>query len=107
MFGIAAIAFNVAANFVTPMLMAIVATSGSSQLVVTGIAVQMLGLAVGPALAASVIQPGQFGNAVALGIIAFLVCLATGLHGKRLLGGTPEGGVSARAAGSREFSNSG
>lgn len=84
-FTVAVSVFNLAANFVTPLLMAIVATAHSPRLIMTGAAVQMLGLAIGPAVAASVIQPGEYTWAIGLGIDAFAVSLFAGLRGCRLL----------------------
>lgn len=86
-FGVAVAVFNIAANLVTPLLMAIIATSSSPQLVVTGVAVQMLGLAIGPAAAASLVQPQQYGSIVLLGILLFVLSLFCGLRGRRLIGG--------------------
>ena len=72
--------FNFAANFVTPLLIAIVAgVDSSGSLVVQAAALQMLGLAIGPALAAELISPGQYQNAILLSMGLCLACLVLGV----------------------------
>jgi predicted MFS family arabinose efflux permease len=69
--------FNYAANFVTPLLMAVVASfDRSGRIVVYAVALQMLGLAVGPALGAAAIDPGRYAAAVGISIALALACLA-------------------------------
>ncbi len=78
-YGVAVSLFNFAANFVTPLLMAIVAGFDSSgSLVVRAAALQMLGLAIGPALGAEVISPGHFQNAITLSMGLCIACLVLG-----------------------------
>jgi predicted MFS family arabinose efflux permease len=75
-FGAAVGIFNYAANFVTPLLMAVVASfDRSGRIVVHAVALQMLGLAAGPALGAVAIDPGQYAAAVCTSIVLALVCL--------------------------------
>ena len=75
-FGAAVGIFNYAANFVTPLLMAVVANfDRSGRIVVHAVALQMLGLAAGPALGAVAIDPGQYAAAVCTSIVLALVCL--------------------------------
>jgi predicted MFS family arabinose efflux permease len=76
-FGLSVCVFNYASNFVTPLLMVAVGSIDSSgRLVVTAVALQMLGLALGPALGATLIEPSVYGGAVWAGIALCLVCLA-------------------------------
>jgi predicted MFS family arabinose efflux permease len=76
MFGIAVCVFNFAASFITPLLMAVVAKGDASgKLVVYSVALQMLGLAIGPAIAALVIRPGDYALVIYLGVALFLLCL--------------------------------
>lgn len=84
-FAVAVAVFNVAANFVTPLIMAIVARAHAPQLLVTAVAVQMIALAVGPALAAALVSPGRYAALVLAGAAAFVVALGTSLRGERLL----------------------
>jgi predicted MFS family arabinose efflux permease len=75
-FAVAVCVFNFAANFITPLLMAVVAKSDASgKLVVYSVALQMLGLAIGPAIAALVIRPGDYALVIYLGVALFLLCL--------------------------------
>lgn len=68
--------FNLAANFMTPMLTAVVARQDpSGRLVVHAVAMQMLGLAAGPALAAPFIRPNDYTSIIFLSIALFLLCL--------------------------------
>lgn len=79
-FGVAVGLFNFTANFVTPLLMAIVARfDRSGRLVVQAVALQMLGLAAGPALGAALIEPGHYAAAVWISIGLFVACLCTTL----------------------------
>lgn len=84
-FGAAVSVFNLAANMVTPLLMAILAATRSSQLIVTGAAVQMLGLAIGPAVAATLVAPGEYTSTVALAVSLFLFSLLAGRRGRRVM----------------------
>jgi predicted MFS family arabinose efflux permease len=75
-FAVAVCVFNFAANFITPLLMAVVAKGDTSgKLVVYSVALQMLGLAIGPAIAALVIRPGDYALVIYLGVALFLLCL--------------------------------
>lgn len=79
-FGLGVGLFNYAANFITPLLMAIVAGfDRSGRLVVQAVALQMLGLAAGPALGAAVIEPGNYVVAIWISIGLFVACLVTTL----------------------------
>jgi predicted MFS family arabinose efflux permease len=76
LFGVAVGIFNFAANFITPLLMAVVAKGDASgKLVVYSAALQMLGLAIGPAIAAPLIRANDYTLVVYLGVALFLVCL--------------------------------
>ncbi len=73
-YGIAVCVFNYAANLMTPLLLAIIAGfDRSGRLVVYAVAMQMLGLAIGPALAAIVISPGNYANANWLSMSLFIL----------------------------------
>lgn len=75
-YGIAVCVFNYAANVMTPLLLAIMAGfDRTGRLVVYAVAMQMLGLAIGPALAAFVINPGDYSNVNWLSMLLFIVCL--------------------------------
>lgn len=79
-YGAAVGAFNYAANFVTPLLMAIVAAMDrTGRMVVQAVALQMLGLAIGPALAASMIAPDEYLNAIHVSMALFAACLVLSL----------------------------
>lgn len=68
--------FNYAANYITPLLMAVVAQRDpSGRLVVHAVALQMLGLALGPALGAAVISPGNYRPAVLISMGLCGACL--------------------------------
>ena len=76
-YGIAVGVFNYAANVMTPLLFAIIAgLDRTGRMVVHAVALQMLGLAIGPALSALVINPGDYGNVNLLGMILFALSLA-------------------------------
>nr|WP_232307121.1 MFS transporter [Sphingomonas sp. Y57] len=73
-YGIGISIFNAAANLMTPLLVAIVAgIDRGGSLVQRAAALQMLGLAVGPALSTPLIAQG-FGPILALSILLFLLC---------------------------------
>jgi predicted MFS family arabinose efflux permease len=79
-YGIAATIFNWAANLLTPFFIALVADL-NPRLVQTAAALQMLGLAVGPTMAAAVIADGHYSTAISLsGALATLslICAAYG-----------------------------
>lgn len=79
-YGAAVGVFNYAANFVTPLLMAIIAAiDRTGRMIVQAVALQMLGLAIGPALAASIIAPDDFHNAIWISMGLFAACLALSL----------------------------
>ncbi len=76
LFAVAVCVFNFAANFITPLLMAVAAKSDASgRLVVYSVALQMLGLAIGPTIAALLIRPGDYALVIYLGVALFLSCL--------------------------------
>ena len=76
-YGIAVGVFNYAANVMTPLLFAIIAgLDRTGRMVVHAVALQMLGLAIGPALSALVISPGDYSNVNLLGMILFALSLA-------------------------------
>lgn len=78
MYAIAVCIFNYAWNMTHPFLLAALASfDRTGQIVVYGVAGQMLGLAVGPALAASVVAENDYSNVIWLGIILFVVSLLT------------------------------
>jgi hypothetical protein len=73
-YGIAVSAYNFAWNLTHPFLLAAMASfDRSGKLVVHAVGAQMLGLAIGPALAASVVQSDDYGSVLTLGIALFLV----------------------------------
>ena len=76
-YGIAVGVFNYAANVMTPLLLAIIAgLDRTGRMVVHAVAMQMLGLAIGPALAAMVINPGDYSNVNLLSMTLFALSLA-------------------------------
>ena len=76
-YGVAVSIFNYAANYITPLLMAVVARGDASgRLIVYAVALQMLGLAIGPALGAAVISPGDYRHAVLISMGLCVACLA-------------------------------
>ena len=78
---VAVCVFNYAWNMTHPFLLAALASfDRTGQIVVYGVAGQMLGLAVGPALAASVIAENDYSNVIWLGLILFLVAFFTIKH---------------------------
>jgi MFS family permease len=74
-YGIGISVFNAAANLMTPLLVAMVAArdEDGGRLVQRAAALQMLGLAVGPAISTPLIG-GGFGTILALSIGLFLLC---------------------------------
>lgn len=73
-YGVGISIFNAAANLMTPLLVAIVAgIDRGGRLVQRAAALQMLGLAVGPALSTPLMGQG-FGPILALSILLFLLC---------------------------------
>lgn len=75
-YGIAVSVYNYAWNMVHPYLLGAMATfDRSGHLLVYTVATWKLGLAVGPALAASVINEGNYSNVNWLGTAAFTLCL--------------------------------
>ncbi len=76
LYGVAVSVYNYAWNMVHPYLLGTMATfDRSGQLLVYTVAVWKLGLAVGPALAATVISEGDYANVNWLGTVAFALCL--------------------------------
>jgi predicted MFS family arabinose efflux permease len=76
LYGFAVCLFNFAWNMTHPFLLAALASfDRSGRLVVHGVAAQMLGLAVGPAIAASIIGEQGYGNVIWLGIVLFALSL--------------------------------
>lgn len=68
--------YNFAWNMTHPFLLAALASFDATGRVVTyGVAAQMLGLALGPAIAASLVEPGQFTAVYWLGIALFSATL--------------------------------
>lgn len=84
-YGVALSVFNAAANLMTPLLVAMVAGIDSGgRLVQRAAALQMLGLAVGPALSTPLMGQG-FGPILGLSILLFLLCwLLSGLDLTRI-----------------------
>ncbi|EED34661.1 major facilitator superfamily protein [Luminiphilus syltensis NOR5-1B] len=75
-YGVAVSVYNFAWNMTHPFLLAALASFDRKGTVVThGVAAQMLGLAVGPAIAAYFISPGQFASVNGLGIGFFALAL--------------------------------
>jgi predicted MFS family arabinose efflux permease len=75
-YGAAVSIFNCAANYVTPLLMAVVARGDrSGRLIVYAVALQMLGLAIGPALGAAAISPGDYRQAILISMGLCVGCL--------------------------------
>ena len=78
-YGIAVGVFNYAANVMTPLLFAIIAgLDRTGRMVVHAVALQMLGLAIGPSLAALVINTGDYSysNVNLLSMLLFALSLA-------------------------------
>ena len=76
LYAIAVCVFNYAWNLAHPFLLAAMASfDGSGKLVVYGVAGQMLGLAIGPALAASVIMKDNYSSVIWLGMVLFALSL--------------------------------
>ena len=73
------IAFNGAANLMTPLLMAIAATAGAGDphVVQRAAALQMLGLAAGPAFAAPIAEHGGFAPVLIIAAILFAAVYPT------------------------------
>jgi predicted MFS family arabinose efflux permease len=75
-YGMAVSVFNYAANYITPLLMAVVARGDrTGRLIVYAVALQMLGLAIGPALGAAAISPGDYRPAVIISMGLCVACL--------------------------------
>ncbi|MCF7982710.1 MAG: hypothetical protein K9K86_12060, partial [Pseudomonadales bacterium] len=76
LYAIAVCVFNYAWNLVHPFLLASMASfDRSGKIVVHGVAAQMLGLAIGPALAASVIMKDNYSSVIWLGMALFAMSL--------------------------------
>jgi predicted MFS family arabinose efflux permease len=76
-YAISVCAFNYSANVLTPLLMAMIARfDHSGQLVTRAIAAQMIGLAVGPALAARVIQANDYTRSLTMCVVLLAISLA-------------------------------
>lgn len=76
LYAIAVCVFNYAWNLVHPFLLASMASfDRSGKIVVHGVAGQMLGLAIGPALAASVIMKDNYNSVIWLGMGLFAMSL--------------------------------
>lgn len=79
-YGAAVCVFNYAANYITPLLMAVIAAvDRSGKLMVPAVASQMMGLAVGPAIGASVISPGDYRAAIWVAVVLSAGCLTLAL----------------------------
>jgi predicted MFS family arabinose efflux permease len=77
LFALAVSVYNLAWNFTHPFLLGSMASfDRRGRVVVHAVAMQMVGLAVGPSLAASVISDGDYVNVNALGTALFVVSLA-------------------------------
>ena len=75
-FGIAVSVYNYAWNMTHPYLLAAMASfDRTGRVVVNAVAFQMLGLAIGPAIAATVISEGDYSNVNLLGIGLFAAAL--------------------------------
>ncbi len=85
-FGAAVVVFNWAANLLTPLLVAIVARI-EPRWVQPGAALQMLGLAVGPAIAATLIGSRGFTPVLALCAALFALSLILGFRPSRVTNG--------------------
>ena len=69
--------YNYAWNVTHPYLLASMASfDRSGKVVVYAVAFQMLGLALGPAVAATVISPGDYSRVISLGMLMFALSLA-------------------------------
>ena len=76
-FALAVGIYNFAWNFTHPFLLASMASfDPRGRVVVYAVAMQMIGLAIGPGLAASIISEGQYVNVNRFGAVMFLVSLA-------------------------------
>lgn len=78
-YAIAAIVFNWAANLLTPFLIAMVADL-NQRLVQIAVALQMLGLAIGPALAALTVTSGRYAILLALSAALAAITLLCGAY---------------------------
>jgi MFS family permease len=77
LFAVTVCAYNFAWNLTHPYLLAAMASfDRRGRVVVYAVAMQMVGLAVGPSLAASVIAPGNYINVNILGAFLFVMSLA-------------------------------
>ncbi len=88
-YAVAVCVFNFAANLMTPLLLAIIAGfDKSGSMVVYAVAMQMLGLAIGPALAALIISPGDYSNvnwlSMSLFILSFILIVLPVVASKKL-----------------------
>ncbi len=73
---IAVCIYNYAWNVTHPYLLASMASfDRTGKVVVYAVAFQMLGLALGPAVAATVIAPGDYSNVISLGMLMFALSL--------------------------------
>lgn len=78
-YAFAAIAFNWAANLLTPFLIALVADL-NQRLVQIAVALQMLGLAIGPALAALTVTAGRYATMLAVSAALAALTLLCGSY---------------------------
>ena len=77
LFAVCVVIYNYAWNLVHPFLLASMASfDRRGRVVVYAVAMQMIGLAIGPALAASVITEGNYVNVNWLGMGLFVLSLA-------------------------------
>jgi predicted MFS family arabinose efflux permease len=75
-YAISVCAFNYSANVLTPLLMAMIARfDRTGRLVTRAIAVQMVGLAVGPALAARVVQANDYTRSLTICAVLLAISL--------------------------------
>lgn len=76
--------FNFLANLMTAILMAMIAKVGAgSRFVQIAAALQMTGLAAGPALSASLVGDGDFSNALLMGAGLFILVMASAIVARR------------------------
>ena len=76
-YGVVVSVYNFAWNMTHPYLLAAIASfDRGGRLVVHAVGAQMLGLAIGPAIAATVVGANDYGRVLTLGIVLFLIAWA-------------------------------
>ncbi len=76
-YGVVVSVYNFAWNLTHPYLLAAIASfDRGGRLVVHAVGAQMLGLAIGPAIAATVVGANDYGRVLTLGIVLFLIAWA-------------------------------